>query len=218
MQDDTLAPRSPRGGRPTRAVAERLAPHILDAALAVLTEAGPDGVTMDEVAHRARVSKKTLYGRFESKDELLAALVDHIFDTHMWTGGRACAADPGDDEPLRDHLRRCIRSVLRGTFRPEMQAVERLLASHPGLGTHPRVLASEQVPVRLIHDLLVAAQGRGEVEAADPSAAAVLLLDALVLGTRLRFGKLPPEEQTDAWVDAAFDAGFEVAWQGLARR
>jgi AcrR family transcriptional regulator len=46
-------------------------PEILDAALAVLSETGYDGMTIDMVAARARAGKATLYRRWPSKAELV---------------------------------------------------------------------------------------------------------------------------------------------------
>jgi AcrR family transcriptional regulator len=46
-------------------------PEILDAALQVLAETGYDGMTIDQVAARAKAGKATLYRRWQSKAELV---------------------------------------------------------------------------------------------------------------------------------------------------
>ncbi|GAA3392535.1 TetR/AcrR family transcriptional regulator [Cryptosporangium minutisporangium] len=46
-------------------------PEILDAALDVLAETGYDGMTLDQVAGRAKAGKATLYRRWPSKAELV---------------------------------------------------------------------------------------------------------------------------------------------------
>ena len=59
------APGRPRDGRADRA--------ILDAALELLAEVGPTGLSVEEVAARAGVSKATIYRRFPTKDDLVVA-------------------------------------------------------------------------------------------------------------------------------------------------
>ncbi|WP_051768286.1 TetR/AcrR family transcriptional regulator [Sphingobium sp. DC-2] len=71
-----LPPRSRKGGRPTQEVAAQLLEHILDVALQEFIRYGPDGTSMERVAAAANVSKRTLYGRFASKDNLVLAAAD----------------------------------------------------------------------------------------------------------------------------------------------
>ena len=52
---------------------ERAGRAILDAALTLLAEVGPTGLSVDEVAARAGVSKATIYRRFPTKDDLVVA-------------------------------------------------------------------------------------------------------------------------------------------------
>ena len=51
--------------------------RLLDAAEALLVEAGPRGLTLDAVAAAARVSKGGLLYHFRSKDALVEGLVMH---------------------------------------------------------------------------------------------------------------------------------------------
>ena len=59
------APGGPPDGRADRA--------ILDAALELLAEVGPTGLSVEEVAARAGVSKATIYRRFPTKDDMIVA-------------------------------------------------------------------------------------------------------------------------------------------------
>jgi AcrR family transcriptional regulator len=59
------APGRPRDERADRA--------ILEAALDVLAQVGPTGLSVEEVASRAKVSKATIYRRFPTKDDLVIA-------------------------------------------------------------------------------------------------------------------------------------------------
>ncbi len=61
----------PVGGRgPGRPRDERADAAIMTATLDLLAEVGPTGLSVDEVAARAGVSKTTIYRRFATKDDL----------------------------------------------------------------------------------------------------------------------------------------------------
>jgi AcrR family transcriptional regulator len=64
-------------GRPRSAASHRA---ILEATLQLLAEKGFRGMSMDAVATRAGVSKATIYRRWKSKEELIAALLDAMAD------------------------------------------------------------------------------------------------------------------------------------------
>ena len=71
MTDTTTSARRPMG-RPRDERADRA---IVSAALALMAEHGVDGLRTDDVADRARVGKATIYRRYRSKEELVAAAV-----------------------------------------------------------------------------------------------------------------------------------------------
>jgi AcrR family transcriptional regulator len=66
MAELTAARRRP--GRPRSEQAERA---IIDAALDLFAESGPDGLCMEQVAARAGVGKATIYRRWAGKEDLL---------------------------------------------------------------------------------------------------------------------------------------------------
>ncbi|TXS34149.1 TetR/AcrR family transcriptional regulator, partial [Streptomyces sp. ms191] len=61
---------------PERADAARNRRRILDAAARIVTEVGPDAVTMNQVAHAAGMGVGTVYRRFGDVAQLLWALLD----------------------------------------------------------------------------------------------------------------------------------------------
>ena len=72
----STAVRRPRGpGRPRDERADRA---ILDAALELLAEVGPTGLSVEEVAARAGVSKATIYRRFQTKDDLVVGCLSGL--------------------------------------------------------------------------------------------------------------------------------------------
>ncbi len=66
--------------------------NILTLAREELTRSGYDGVTMQALADRAGVVKKTLYNRYGSKDGLLLTAIAEVVDSYR---GQAAAAEPG---------------------------------------------------------------------------------------------------------------------------
>ena len=68
VQTDRTAPAHRRPGRPRSEQAERA---IIDAALSLFAESGPDGLCMEQVAARAGVGKATIYRRWPGKEDLL---------------------------------------------------------------------------------------------------------------------------------------------------
>ena len=71
---------SRRGGRPSRVEAEQLGERILDAATALFFTAGYGATTIEAVAKRARISKRTFYHRFDDKSALFSAVVHRTID------------------------------------------------------------------------------------------------------------------------------------------
>lgn len=65
---------------------------ILALAREELTRSGYDGVTMQALADRAGVVKKTLYNRYGSKDGLLLTAVAEVLDSYR---GQAARTEPG---------------------------------------------------------------------------------------------------------------------------
>ena len=76
----TRRPRDPVATRET----------ILEAASGLLARAGPEGVSLSEVAHAAGVNRGTAYQHFETRENLIAATVQWVSDKLF----RAVFGDP----------------------------------------------------------------------------------------------------------------------------
>jgi AcrR family transcriptional regulator len=61
-------------------VSEERKDQILEAATRVFTQRGFDEARMDDIVEEAGLSKGTLYWYFESKESLITAIVDRVFD------------------------------------------------------------------------------------------------------------------------------------------
>lgn len=87
--------------------------QILDAAVAVLAERGPQNASMDAVAERVGVTKPVLYTHFGSKDGLLLACIARARAELLQVTTAAAAAADGPEDMLHrgttaffDHLER----------------------------------------------------------------------------------------------------------------
>jgi TetR/AcrR family transcriptional repressor of mexJK operon len=114
-----------RGGRPSKADAERLAHRIVDAATELFFTHGYGATTIEAVAQRARISKRTFYHRFENKSALFSAVVHHTIE-----GLRPPAGVPlllGTSLP--EILRGLAELILRAALSPPAIALHRLIVA-----------------------------------------------------------------------------------------
>ncbi len=89
------------GARPRRTQAERSATtreRLLDATLACLAERGWSGTTTTEVAQRAGVSRGAQLHHFPTRQDLVAAAVEHLAERRIREFGEAARGlPPGSD-------------------------------------------------------------------------------------------------------------------------
>jgi len=133
-------PQVRRGGRPSRAASERLGELILDAATEMFLAHGFGATSIDAVAQRLRMSKRTFYARFPDKEALFAAVVHRIIQRLR----------PAANTPLIEGanidavLERLAGLMLHAALSPQAIALHRLIvaesARFPELA---RVLAHE---------------------------------------------------------------------------
>ena len=77
VMTNVTKPAGRNAGRPRSAEADRA---ILDAALATFIEHGYQGMSVEAVAERAGVGKTTIYRRWPSKQDLVVAAMDTLFE------------------------------------------------------------------------------------------------------------------------------------------
>jgi len=140
---------------------------ILRAAFDVFQEQGLHAATMLDVATRARVSKETLYARFDSKEGLFYALI-------AW--GMRQSVTNGDDfalEPITDpvaELRTYARELTASFMHAESLAVYRMAVSESG--RNPEIgRAFDDMgcanSAGVLERLAPALEARGVIEASD---------------------------------------------------
>ncbi|MGH2341154.1 TetR/AcrR family transcriptional regulator [Segnochrobactraceae bacterium EtOH-i3] len=117
--------RRPRG-RPRQLSEEERRQKLIETAVSVFLDLGYDAASMDEIAHRAGMSKRTLYQVFKSKEDLFVATL--LGGCTLALGAPAMAEDLGGnniEEILIEHLERVAETVLS----PERIALSRILMS-----------------------------------------------------------------------------------------
>jgi AcrR family transcriptional regulator len=113
-----------RGGRPSRAAAALLGERILDAATELFLAEGYDGTSIEAVAQRARISKRTFYHRFPDKAALFGAVVHRIVEQL-----RPPAGTPLYEGGNLDVLRRLARLLLRAALMLMALSLNRLISN-----------------------------------------------------------------------------------------
>jgi TetR/AcrR family transcriptional regulator, mexJK operon transcriptional repressor len=117
-----------RSGRPPRADALLLRERILKSATELFLDQGFGSTSIESVAARAGISKRTFYDRFEDKAALFAAVVHRIIE-HI---------RPGADVPLLagtnlpEILRRLAGLILKAALSPQAIALHRLVTGESG--------------------------------------------------------------------------------------
>ena len=85
---------------PTTRLTDRKRDAIVQAAIAEFREHGFSGTSMDRVAAAAKVSKRTVYNHFPSKDELFGAILERLWECSQAQAELAYDAQ----QPLRAQL------------------------------------------------------------------------------------------------------------------
>lgn len=143
-----------RGGRPTRAEALRLRRRILEVATQLFLAEGYESTTIEAVAERAGISKRTLYHRFEDKAALFTAVVHDIIEQIRPPAGVPLI----EGATLHDVLHRLASVILRAALAPPALALHRLImaesARFPELARAVNGDSSTREATSLISDLL----------------------------------------------------------------
>jgi TetR/AcrR family transcriptional regulator of autoinduction and epiphytic fitness len=122
IDDETTAARRP--GRPVSAEKQQA---MREAAIAEFTELGFDNASVDAIAARAQVSKRTLYNHFPNKEELFRSLVSEV-------GRRismSATIEYSPSQPLRAQVRRFVSEAQAMVREPKtLRLVRAVLAEH----------------------------------------------------------------------------------------
>ncbi len=189
---------------------------IIAAAQKTFLVHGYDGASMDEIALAAGVSKRTVYNRFRSKEELFAAAIDESCRRIL----------PVDIEAIEKSLSteaftsELAHLFLRGMLHPEALALRRIASfeagRNPALGRlyhdhGPAYMAAAFAPI------LKRAADREGVEI-DDIETAIVQLGALImepLYTEALLGVAPAD--LDSAIDRQIRLGLSAFWKIYVR-
>jgi TetR/AcrR family transcriptional regulator, mexJK operon transcriptional repressor len=142
------------GGRPSHAAALELRDRILKVATELFLTEGYGSTSIEAVATRAGISKRTFYYRFEDKAALFAAVVHRIIEQIRPPPGVPLL----EGATLQEILRRLAGLILRAALAPQAIALHRLIIAESVRFPHlARALYDEggtQEAIALIVDLL----------------------------------------------------------------
>jgi AcrR family transcriptional regulator len=191
-----------RGGRPSRADALRLRERILAAATELFLAEGYGLTSIEAVAKRAAVSKRTFYDRFGDKAALFAAVVHRIIANIR----------PPPEVPLvegatlEDILRRIALLILHAALAPQALALHRLVSAEcarfPLLARAVASDGSTREATDLIGSLLQRELGAAKLSPENREFAAEQFIFMVVaLPQRRAMGYGPPmtEDELEVW-------------------
>lgn len=180
-------------GRPLRVDAERNLSRLLDVAREAFAEEGL-GVSVEAIARRAGIGKGTVFRRFETKEQLIAAVIRDRLEE----GTRLASAllnEPDAGAALREFMR--LGASLQARDRGFFEAV-----AQTGL-TDEQLQSAKAELIELTAALLGRAQEQGAVRA-DVTPEDVIMLQCASVQAGAPFHAATP----DLWrryVDIAFD-------------
>jgi AcrR family transcriptional regulator len=96
-----------------QALDEVMKEAFFNATVAVLTEHGVEGMTMDRVAAAASVAKGSLYHYFRSKKDLLQFVYAKIIDPIFHDLAETMAREQPANEKLASHLRKMLEHIAK---------------------------------------------------------------------------------------------------------
>jgi TetR/AcrR family transcriptional repressor of mexJK operon len=118
-------PQVRRAGRPSREASEQLGELILDAATELFLTHGFGATSIEAVAQRVGISKRTFYHRFSDKPVLFAAVVHRIIKRLRPPAGIPLIEGAG----IQEVLERLATLILRAALSPEATALHRLIVA-----------------------------------------------------------------------------------------
>jgi AcrR family transcriptional regulator len=195
MTDVTAGASSPAvrlPGRPRSAIADEA---IREAAVELFAERGFEGLSVDEVAARAGVSKATIYRRYASKVDLVVEAASCLAALEV------AFPDTGN---LRADLRSFGRALIKGLKTSPAGRVMPVMISerrhYPELDEgYRRFVADRKTRTR---QMLKRAINRGEL----PEDTDVEVMSSMLVGPVFHRFLITREPLTDAFVDALVDA------------
>lgn len=203
-----------RRGRPRQIAEPERRQRVLDAAESVFLESGYGAASMDDIARRAGMSKKTLYQVFETKESLFAAVIAArraILDAMISSEEFHGHASP--EKVLRSYLGKLARFVLA----PRQAALYRLVIAESLRTPELAHAFYREGPCKgrlVLERWLCAQHEQGMLHVPDPERDAAMLCSMVISELQMRFliGELRAPD--DALIDTTVDRAVELFLHG----
>jgi AcrR family transcriptional regulator len=199
------APAPRRSGRPTTADAAALADRILEIATQAFLSEGYAATSLESVATRAGVAKRTLYARWPGKPALFRAVLERLM--LRWLASPEAAPDSA--RGLEAALLWTARRVLAVALEPEALALHRLMIAESGRFPELAEMVRQSgaaAGVGRIAGLLAGEMLAGRLAPLDPAIAAEQFLHLVLTGPQRRALGLGPAmgaAALEVWAQAA---------------
>lgn len=152
-------------GRRRQAETKRAA--ILDAAEELFVSSGYELTSVDAIAARAAVSKRTVYDHFGDKKSLFQSVVGRVDDALLETTRAAVQQEITDGRDLRDALlafiQRLTTDVVPSSTYTAFRRLNARSASSPRLPNRPN-----EEPERIVEERFAQLAAAGELTVSDP--------------------------------------------------
>ncbi|HEV2334234.1 MAG TPA: TetR/AcrR family transcriptional regulator [Stellaceae bacterium] len=196
-----------RGGRPSRLASAQLSERILEVATAFFLGDGFRATSIEAVARRAGISKRTFYHRFRGKEMLFEAVVRRLIE--RWTPPFDATLFEGTSLP--ETLRRVGEYMLGVALTPEALALHRMVIAEAARFPGPARILHElgaAAGIERVARLLEPAIAKGELRAIDPHFAAEQFILMVVSAPRRRalgLGSPLGANELREWVDQSVE-------------
>jgi AcrR family transcriptional regulator len=207
-----------RGGRPSRADTLRLRQRILEVACELFLAGGYGSTSIEAVAARAGISKRTLYHRFDDKPALFTAVVHEIIERIRPAPGVPLI----EGATLRDVLRRLAGMILRAALSAPAMALHRLVmaesARFPELARAVHGDGSTREAIALIGGLLAREFRDPRFSAENRAFAAEQFIHMVVAVPQRRamgFGAPMTAAELKEWADRSVDLFLDGCRGGI---
>jgi AcrR family transcriptional regulator len=181
-ENSNLAVSRPGVGRPTREQQEQRHEELLNVALDIFLEKGFEQTTMEEIAIRVGMSKRTVYARYEDKASLFKAAVQRAVQRYTVPRSEVEALATND---LAETLAAVARQRIANVATPVATKLQRILSAQsyrfPEL-FHAAFDEGAGPTINFLKDLFMHYAKQGQIHVTDPRRAATAFLSLAVGG------------------------------------
>jgi len=181
-ENGNLAVFRPGVGRPTREQQELRHEELLNVALDIFLEKGFEQTTMEEIAIRVGMSKRTVYARYEDKASLFKAAVQRAVQRYTVPRSEVEALATND---LAETLAAVARQRIANVATPVATKLQRILSAQsyrfPEL-FHAAFDEGAGPTINFLKDLFMHHAKQGQIHVTDPRRAATAFLSLAVGG------------------------------------